>query len=169
MIAIVRTRTLRALRASITEAETAAATARTEAEHRRREAATATDSAIRAEAALEDLRTAHARGITATARAEGELETLRAQQILDTEDRAVLRKLLRTARKAAAAQQRVFVLLKRGQFHSVHATREDAEAAAEREGAHPDGWLTHGAPGTDVPPSEVLWRINPTPLGPSSQ
>jgi len=157
MIAIVRTRTLRALRASITEAETAAEAARAEA-------ATATSSAVRAEAALEDLRTAHATLTTNAARAQGELETLRAQQLLDTEDRAVLRTLLRTARKTAAAQQRVFVLLRRGAFHSVHATREAAERAAERDGAHPDGWLTHGAPGTDVPASEVAWRIQPVPL-----
>jgi len=167
MIAIVRTRTLRALRASITEAETAAEAARSDAEQHRQDAQTATDSAIRAETALEELRAEHAASIAASARIEGELETLRAQQLLDTEDRAVLRLLLRTARKTSAAQQRVYVLLKRGQFHSVHATREDAERAAERDGAHPDGWLTHGAPGTDVPASAVLWRIQPVPIASS--
>ncbi|MFD6324211.1 hypothetical protein ACFWOL_15375 [Streptomyces sp. NPDC058442] len=169
MIVIVRTRTLRALRASITEAETATQDARSDAEQHRQDAQTATDSAIRAETALEDLRAEHAALTAATARDAGALETLRAQHLLDTEDRAVLRMLLRTARKTAAAQKRVFVLLKRDRFHSVHTTREDAEKAAEREGAHPDGWLTHGAPGTDCPASEVLWRIQPTPIGTSSQ
>lgn len=169
MIAIIRTRTLRALRTALAETETAAQDARNDAEHRRREAQTATDSAIRAETALEDLRAEHARSITTAARTEGELETLRAQHLLDTEDRAALRMLLRQARKTTAAQQRVFVLLKRDQFHSVHPTREDAEKAAELEGAHRDGWMTHGAPGTDVPGTEVTWRIQPTPLGPSSQ
>lgn len=164
MIRIVRTKTLRALQASITEAEAATESTRAEVGQRKKEAQTATDSAIRAETALEALRAEHARTATSAARNEGELKTLRAQHLLDTEDRAALRMLLRTARKTAAAQQHVFVLLKRGQFHSVHATREDAEKAAEREGAHPAGWLTHGAPGTDVPASEVLWRIQPMPL-----
>lgn len=157
MIAIVRTRTLRALRTAITETETAAAAARADAQ-------SATASAIRAETALEDLRAEHARSITAAARTEGELETLRAQHLLDTEDRAALRMLLRQVRKTAAQRQNVFVLMRRGQLHSVHPTREDAEKAAEREGAHPSGWLTHGAPGTDVPASEVLWRIQPMPF-----
>ncbi|WP_381562927.1 hypothetical protein [Streptomyces eurythermus] len=164
MIAIVRTRTLRALRTDLAAADSAAETARVLAEQHRRDAETATDSAIRAETALEELRAAHARSIADGARAEGELKALRAQALLDTEDRAALRMLLRQARKTTTAQQRVFVLLKRSQFHSVHTTREDAEKAAEREGAHPDGWLTHGAPGTNVPASEVLWRIQPVPL-----
>ncbi|MFE6194157.1 hypothetical protein [Streptomyces sp. NPDC057838] len=164
MIRIVRTKTLRALQASITEAETATESARAEAEQRTNDVRRAADSAFRAETALEALRAEHARTVTSAARNEGELQTLRAQHLLDTEDRAALRLLLRTARKTATAPQQVFVLLKRGQFHSVHATRPDAEKAAEREGAHPDGWLTHGAPGTDVPASEVAWRIQPTPL-----
>ncbi|MEU7383687.1 hypothetical protein AB0A91_27560, partial [Streptomyces sp. NPDC042207] len=111
MIAIVRTRTLRALRANLVEAETAAEAARAETEQRRREAETATDSAIRAETALEDLRTERARTAATAARTEGELETLRAQVLLDTEDRAALRMLLRTARKTASTPQRVFVVL----------------------------------------------------------
>ncbi|MFI2911136.1 hypothetical protein ACG2OD_23255 [Streptomyces sp. PDY-4] len=169
MIAIIRTRTLRALRTALAEAETAAQDARTEAVRHRQDAQDATASATRAETLLEDLRAEHAALTAATARDAGQLETLRAQHLLDTEDRAVLRMLLRTARKTAAAQQRVFVLLKRGQFHSVHPTREDAEKAAELEGAHRDGWLAHGAPGADVPASEVTWCIKPMPIGPSSQ
>ncbi|MEV6833623.1 hypothetical protein AB0N17_03670 [Streptomyces sp. NPDC051133] len=156
MIAIVRTRTLRALRAGIAEAEAATAAARIEAR-------TATDSAIRAENALEDLRSTHASSTAEAARAQGELEALRAQVLLDTEDRAALRMLLRTARKSAGPQQ-VFVLLHYGRFHSVHGTREDAEKAAERDGAHPDGWLTQGAPGTQRPEAEVTWRIQPMPI-----
>jgi leucyl aminopeptidase (aminopeptidase T) len=168
MISIVRTRTLRALRDDITQAQQDAEDARANAEQHRQDAQTASASARRAETALEELRTEHASLTTAAARAAGELQTLRAQALLDTEDRAVLRMLLRTARKTAAAQQQVFVLLKRGQFHSVHASREDAEKAAEREGAHRDGWLTHGTP-TELPASEVLWRIQPVPIGTSSQ
>jgi hypothetical protein len=156
VIAIVRTRTLRALRAGIAEAESAAAAARAEAE-------TATDSAIRAENALDALRTVHGDITAEAARAQGELETLRAQALLDTEDRAVLRMLLRTARKSTGPKQ-VFVLLHRGQFHSVHESREGAEQAAERDGAHRDGWLTQGEPGTQRPDAEVLWRIRPIPL-----
>ncbi|MGW2896825.1 hypothetical protein ACWDAO_19965 [Streptomyces sp. NPDC001212] len=160
MIAIVRTRTLRALRAGIADAETAAEAARAETEQHRQEAETATDSAIRAETALEDLRT---RTATSVGRTEGELETLRAQVFLDTEDRAALRMLLRTTRKTAVPQ-RVFVVLKRGELHSVHGTREAAEKAAERDGAHPDGWFTQGGPGTHCPASEVQWCIQPMPL-----
>ncbi|MFE6426759.1 hypothetical protein ACFVOB_14975 [Streptomyces rochei] len=169
MITIVRTSTLRALRAGATEAESAAEAARTEAETHRQEAQTATASATRAETALEDLRAKHAEATVAIARAKGELDTLRAQQLLDTEDRAALRMLLRTARKTATTPPHVFVLMRRGALHSVHTTREAAEDAAEREGAHPDGWLTHGAPGTDCPASAVLWRIQPMPIGPGSQ
>lgn len=167
MIAIVRTRTLRTLRTALADAETAAETARALAERLHQEVEIVADSAIRAETTLEDLRDAYARSIAGAARAEGELETLRAQQLLDTEDRAALRLLLRQTRKTAAAQ-RVFVLLKRGQFHSVHGTREAAEEAAEREGAHRDGWLTQGGPGTQCSGSEVLWRIQPVPLTGSS-
>lgn len=165
MIAIVRTRTLHALRTAVTDAETAAETARTDAERHRQDAQTATASATRAETALETLRTEHAQSLADAARAQGELETLRAQHLLDTEDRAVLRMLLRQARKTTTDTQRVFVLLRHGAFHSVHTTREAAEKAAERDGAHPDGWLTHGAPGTDVPAAAVLWRIEPVLLG----
>jgi hypothetical protein len=169
MIAIIRTRTLRALRVSITEAETAAQAARADAEKHRQDARTAAASASRTENALEDLRAEHAALTAATARDSGELETLRAQHLLDTEDRAALRMLLRATRKTAAEPQLVFVLLRRGAFHSVHGSREAAEKAAERDGAHPDGWLTQGAPGTDRPESAVLWRIQPMPIGPSSQ
>ncbi|AKN71240.1 hypothetical protein QR97_16790 [Streptomyces sp. PBH53] len=163
MIAIVRTRTMRALRASLATTQTEAEAASALAERYRQDAETATASAIRAETALEELRAAHARSIAEAARAEGELTALRAQTLLDTEDRAVLRMLLRQARKAAAPRH-VYVLLRRGTFHSLHETREAAETAAEREGAPRDGWFTQGGPGTPSPAVDVLWRIQPVPL-----
>ncbi|MFF3928586.1 hypothetical protein [Streptomyces hirsutus] len=169
MIAIVRTRTLHALRAAHTEATRELATWIGDAVQRRQDARRATDSAIRAETALEDLRAQHAALTADAARDAGELETLRAQQLLDTEDRAALRLLLRTSRKTISEQQRVFVLLRRGAFHSVHGTREAAEKAAERDGAHPEGWLTQGSPGTDCPATDVLWRIQPADIGTGSQ
>ncbi|PLW73312.1 hypothetical protein C0036_07940, partial [Streptomyces sp. DJ] len=97
------------------------------------------------------------------ARAAGELEALRAQVFLDTEDRAALRMLLRTARRSAAPRH-VFALLRRGELHSVHATWEEAHAAAEAEGASPTGWAPH-PPGELRPASEVEWRVQPVPLG----
>ncbi|MFB7077972.1 hypothetical protein [Streptomyces sp. NPDC056308] len=165
MIAIVRTRTLHALRDSLTEAETATAAARAEAEQHRKEGEITADSAIRAEIALEELRATLARTIADAARLEGELETLRAQSLLDTEDRQALRTLLRTTRKQNSRADRVYVLFHHGQLHSVHATPEAAEIAAEAEGAPRDGWTAH-TPGAALPPAcEVLWRVQPLPLG----
>ncbi|WP_030606243.1 hypothetical protein [Streptomyces achromogenes] len=168
MIAIVRTRTLRALRADLAAADSAAETARALAEQHRRDAETATDSAIRAETALESLRDAHARSIADGARVEGELKALRSQALLDTEDRAVLRMLLRQARKAATAPQRMYVLLRYGSFHSLHETREAAEEAAERDGADPAAWYTQGGTGPQYPDDEAAWLIKPVPLKGSS-
>ncbi|GAA4910199.1 hypothetical protein ACFPM3_11325 [Streptomyces coeruleoprunus] len=165
MICVVRTRTLRNLRAGITQAESAAETARLEGEQRRVEAAMATDSAIRAESAVETLSAALDRARTEAAQLEGELKTLRAQTLLDTEDRAALRMLLRTVRKQNAPADRVYVLFHRRALHSVHSTLEAAEAAAEAEGAPRSGWTTH-APGAALPPAaDVVWRIQPLPLG----
>ncbi|SCF79653.1 hypothetical protein [Streptomyces sp. Ncost-T10-10d] len=167
MIAVVRTRTLHALRASRSEAETATAAARAEAEQHQLEGALATDSAIRAESAVEELRAALARTIADAARLEGEVETLRAQSLLDTEDRQALRMLLRTTRKQSTRADRVYVLYRLGEMHSVHATRDAAEIAAEAEGAARDGWTssTTCCDGFPAPASEVPWRIRPVPLG----
>ncbi|MFF9582474.1 hypothetical protein [Streptomyces achromogenes] len=165
MISICRTRTLRTLRTALAAAETEAETARALAKRLQQEVEIVSDSAIRAETALEELRDAHARSIADGARAEGELTALRAQVLLDTEDRAVLRMLLRQARKAAGPQQ-VYVLLRRDVFHSVHASRSAAEEAAERDGADPGGWFTQG--GAPSPAAEVAWRIQPVPLKGSS-
>lgn len=132
-----------------------------------REAATVADSAVRAETTTETLRDELARATTASARAEGELAALRAQSLLDTEDRQALRTLLRVARKQAARADRVYVLLHFGELHSVHATRDAAEIAAEAEGAPRDGWTssTTCCDGSPAPASEAPWRIRPLPLG----
>ncbi|GAA2409779.1 hypothetical protein GCM10010433_05640 [Streptomyces pulveraceus] len=165
MIRIVRTRTLNALRTSLTEAQTTASAAREEAVQHQWASELATDSAIRAEAALEKLQTAALQRAVDVARFEGELETLRAQSLLDTEDRQALRMLLRTTRKQSTRADRVYVLFRVGELHSVHATPEAAESAAEAEGAPRSGWTAH-TPGAALPPAcEVLWRVQPLPLG----
>lgn len=164
MITLIRTRTLNTLRSNLSEAEAAAAAAREEAEQHRAESEHSTDSAIRAELAVEDLQIALARSKADAARLEGEMKALRAQSVLDNEDRQTLRTLLRITRKQNAPD-RVYVLFRRGQLHSVHATLEAAESAAEAEGAPRSGWSTH-TPGAALPPaSEVLWRVQPLPLG----
>lgn len=162
MIRIIRTRTLAALHADRDQALARIETIRDE-----RPAPSdcpATDFLIRAETTIEVLHKQLAEARADTARAEGERDALRAQQLLDTEDRACLRMLLRTARKQTRTD-RVHVLFRRGVLHSVHATPEAAEAAAEAEGAPPNGW-TAAAPGASQPPaSEVAWRIQALPLG----
>ncbi|MFE7466404.1 hypothetical protein ACFU6R_20165 [Streptomyces sp. NPDC057499] len=167
MIRIVRTRTLTALHTSLTEAQTVASAAREEADQHKWASELATDSAIRAEAALEKLQTADLQRAVDVARLQGELETLRAQSLLDTEDRQALRTLLRIARKQAARTDRVYVLLHFGEVHSVHTTWDEAEIAAEAEGAPRDGWTssTTCCAGAPSPASEVPWRIRPVKLG----
>ncbi|MFJ1613861.1 hypothetical protein ACIODT_10555 [Streptomyces sp. NPDC088251] len=167
MIAIVRTHTLRALRDSVSEAETKAAAARAEAEQHQWSSELATDSVIRAEDALEEQRTALAQATVTAARLEGELETLRAQSLLDTEDRQALRTLLRITRKQNSRADRVYVLFRFGELHSVHATQDAAEIAAEAEGAPRDGWASPATccDGAPSPASEVPWRIRTLPLG----
>ncbi|WP_371791924.1 hypothetical protein OG217_23255 [Streptomyces sp. NBC_01023] len=164
MITMVRTRTLNALRASLSGAEAETATARAEADRYRGEAQTATDSTARAETALEELRGVLARSTADAARLEGELTALRAQMLLDTEDRQTLRTLLRITRKQNGRADRVYALFHRGQLHSIHATLDAAEIEAETQGASRSGWTTH-TPGAALPPaSEVLWRVQPLPL-----
>ncbi|MFB7131417.1 hypothetical protein ACFCZY_07065 [Streptomyces sp. NPDC056237] len=167
MIRIVRTRALNALRTSLTEAQTTASVAREEAEQHQWASELANDSAIRAETALEKLQTAALQRAVDVAHLEGELETLRAQSLLDTEDRQALRTLLRVARKQAARTDRVYVLLHFGEVHSVHATWDAAEIAAEAEGAPRTGWTSLATldDGTPTPASGVSWRIRQLPLG----
>ncbi|MEU3050112.1 hypothetical protein [Streptomyces sp. NPDC006984] len=128
------------------------------------EAAAATDAAIRAEAVAEQQQCRLDRAHADRGRAEGELDALRAQSLLDTEDRQALRTLLRITRKQQHAD-RVYVLFRHGRLHSVHATLDAAEAAAEAEGAPRSGWTTH-PPGAAMPPAaEVTWRVQPLPVG----
>ncbi|WP_411575189.1 hypothetical protein [Streptomyces fradiae] len=170
MIRLVRTTTLTDLYAARDEARAECDRLRAERDAARAEAATATDSAIRAEAVAEtqlrQLTQAHADRLQAqrdSARAEGELQVLRNQALLDTEDRAVLRALLRTARRQRA--DRVYALLRRGQLHSVHASMEAAEAVAEAEGAPRSGWTTLPVGAAMPPAADVPWRVQPLPLG----
>ncbi|MFH8518239.1 hypothetical protein ACH4CE_24750 [Streptomyces gelaticus] len=165
MIRIVRTRTLNALHTNLTEAQTATSAAREEADQQRWASELATDSAIRAEAALEKLQTAGLQQAVDVAHLQGELETLRAQSLLDTEDRQALRTLLRVARKQATRAAYVYVLLRFGEVHSVHTTRDEAEIAAESEGAPRDGWVSHSTHGTTPAAAETNWRIHPVKLG----
>ncbi|MFH8582536.1 hypothetical protein [Streptomyces zaomyceticus] len=150
----------------------------------------ANDSAIRAEGAVERLlkqldqardenveqyaglhaviKTVTAERDDARVEVEGarvEVEEARAQVLLDAEDRVALRALLRTARKKAAQPDRVWVLLQHGELHSVHASQDDAEAAAEAEGAPRDGW-TWDQPSVGIRPAqEVAWKVKRLPLG----
>ncbi|MEK8141751.1 hypothetical protein NKH18_01270 [Streptomyces sp. M10(2022)] len=157
MFRIVRTRTLRQFNAQAVESH---------------------ERADRAEQALKDLSEAHKASASeqqqdrihelaqSLGRAEGALEILRAQHLLDTEDRAALRLLLRIARKQARPTDRVFVLFRHGKLHSLHPTQDSAEIAAEAEGAPRSGW-TADAPGAAFPPaSEVSWRIQQLPFTP---
>ncbi|MFF9345329.1 hypothetical protein ACF1CG_36920 [Streptomyces sp. NPDC014773] len=95
------------------------------------------------------------------AAAHAEVEEARAQVLLDAEDRVALRALLRIAKKGADLST-VFALFERGRLHSVHASRDDAHAAAEARGAAPGGWV----PGAEcsVPTEDVAWRVEPLPL-----
>lgn len=167
MIALILTRTLNALRTDLAKAEATAKAARSKGEQHELERDLATDAAARAETTGETLRAALTRVNEDAARLQGELEALRAQSLLDTEDRQVLRMLLRTARKQSSRADRVYVLYRFGDLHSIHATADAAEIAAEAEGAARDGWTPHTTccDGAVVPASEVRWRIQPVPLG----
>ncbi|MFE7410213.1 hypothetical protein [Streptomyces laurentii] len=166
MIKLVPTRTLRALHARLSEAETAAEAARASYERIVEWNCALVDSVDRAEEVSARLRAELCEATAGVARLEGELETLRAQSLLDTEDRQALRTLLRATRKQNARADRVFVLLRFGDLHSVHATRDAAEIAAEAEGAPRSGWFTPSTHGeTPAPAAGVPWVIRPVPLG----
>ncbi|WP_030700936.1 MULTISPECIES: hypothetical protein [unclassified Streptomyces] len=165
MITLIRTRTLDDLRTDLSNREADARAARSKAEQHELERDLAAAAAIRAGATVEELRDALTRATQDAARLEGELETLRAQSLLDTEDRQALRTLLRTTRKQNQRAERVYVLFHHGRLHSVHPTVEAAEIAAEAEGAPRSGWTTH-TPGAALPPAcEVTWRVQPLPFG----
>ncbi|SOD67055.1 hypothetical protein SAMN06297387_12847 [Streptomyces zhaozhouensis] len=95
-----------------------------------------------------------------------EMRLVADRPLLDHEDQVALRALLRQARRQAR-DPGVWVLLERGELHSVHSTREDAEDAAEALGAPRDGWTWQTSPAEDVrrTATEVLWRIQRMPLG----
>ncbi|GAA3013565.1 hypothetical protein [Streptomyces fulvorobeus] len=167
MITLIRIRTLAALRDSLTEAETEAEAARTEADKCLEQSGDMLDHLTQADDVAEELRADLAQSRLDAARLEGELEALRAQVLLDTEDRQALRTLLRAVRKQNQRAHRVYVLFRFGELHSIHATADAAEIAAEAEGAARAGWTPHTTccDGTTVPASEVRWRIQPVLLG----
>ncbi|WP_097934974.1 MULTISPECIES: hypothetical protein [unclassified Streptomyces] len=165
MITLIRTRTLDDLRTDLTNHEADARAARSKSEQHELERDLAAAASTRAEVTVEELRDALTRATQAAARLEGELEALRAQSLLDTEDRQALRTLLRATRKQNSRADRVYVLFHHGNLHSVHPTAEAAEIAAEAEGAPHSNWNTH-APGAAMPPAgEVTWRVQPLPFG----
>ncbi|MGW6412352.1 hypothetical protein ACWF95_34910 [Streptomyces vinaceus] len=165
MYSIVRSSAYAALHADRDQARADLGQAQTDLVQAGAEVEIVTDSVIRAEDTIETLRAALGRAVADAARAEGELAALRPQLLLDTEDRAALRMLLRITRKQGSAAARVYVLFHRGVLHSVHASVEAAEFAAEAEGADPEGWTSH-TPGAALPPAvEVVWRVQPLPLG----
>lgn len=167
MITLIRTRTLNTLRTELATAETEAQAARNEAEKCLEQSGDLLDHLTHANDVAEELRAELAQSRLNAARFEGELEAQRAQVLLDTEDRQALRTLLRATRKQNQRADRVYVLFRFGQLHSLHATADAAEIAAEAEGAARDGWTPHTTccEGTTVPATEVRWRIQSLPVG----
>ncbi|MFD8730483.1 hypothetical protein [Streptomyces sp. NPDC059611] len=165
MITLIRTRTLKSLRTGLAAAETEAENARAEADKCLEQSGDLLDHLTHADDVVGELRSELAQSRLDAARLEGELEALRAQVLLDTEDRQALRTLLRATRKQNQRADRVYALFHQGRLHSVHPTVEAAEIAAEAEGAPRSGWTTH-TPGAALPPAcEVTWRVQPLPFG----
>lgn len=183
MFRIIRSRALRGLRESAAESDKAAVesdlaaqTYSDEAEKWYEKYADESARADRAEACAESLSTEleqQVAGLTAVVRqtsrerddARAEAEASREQVLLDAEDRVALRMLLRTVRRQAARADRVYVLYRKGELHSVHLSQESAEESAEAEGAPRSGW-TKGTPGAAMPPAvEVAWQVQALPLG----
>ncbi|MGA5578327.1 hypothetical protein ACPCK9_26330 [Streptomyces koyangensis] len=162
MIRLTTTSRLRALEADRDAARAAALELTAQAE-----TAEAAGVALRAEldGARDTMTTLAAEYASQLEAARAELEAARAQVLLDAEDRVALRALLRTARRQSRALDRVYVLFRYGRLHSLHASADSAEAAAEAEGAPRCGWTAH-SPGAALPPAtEMAWRIQPLPLG----
>ncbi|MFE1732858.1 hypothetical protein ACFW6X_22275 [Streptomyces bacillaris] len=165
MITVIRTRTLSTLRADLATAETDAEAARVEATACLEQSGDLLDHLTHADDVADVLRAELVQSRLDAARREGELEALRAQVLLDTEDRQALRTLLRITRKQNQRADRVYALFHHGRLHSVHPTVEAAEIAAEAEGAPRSGWTTH-TPGAALSPAcEVTWRVQPLPFG----
>ncbi|MET8746179.1 hypothetical protein [Streptomyces sp. NPDC004728] len=171
MIRIIRTRTLRETDSRIVELHDRAETERTRAEklaaelaEERQAACDTGESLLRTQDVAETLRQELTAARDDLAHTKGQHTALSAQNLLDAEDRVVLRMLLRTTRRQQTTTDRVHVLFHHGRLHSLHATRDAAEIAAEAEGASRSGW-TAGAPGAGLPPAEeVAWRIQQLPL-----
>ena len=162
MLRVIRTSTWREINSQIVELHNRAECERGRAEELVAELDTRNSQIV--EDATELLRKELNAAREALAYARGEHETLRAQHLLDTEDRVTLRMLLRTTRRQAHPLDRVYVLFQHGRLHSVHATRDAAEITAEAEGAPRSGWSSD-APGAALPPAaDVLWRIQPLTL-----
>ncbi|MFE2941013.1 hypothetical protein ACFXKG_18410 [Streptomyces sp. NPDC059255] len=159
MFRIIRTKNLAALRADRDQAHADLAALQAEAAALRTGAERATDSAIRAELLTGELREQLATATAGAARVEGELSALRTQQLLDTEDRAVLRALLRNARKQQL--DRVYVLFRNGDLHSVHISPATAEDTAEKEGAS-STWTVRETARPSAEPAP--WSIGRFPL-----
>ncbi|WP_431776994.1 hypothetical protein [Streptomyces cucumeris] len=151
MIAICRTRTLRALRADLVEAQAATGAAQSEAEKYSREAGLLNDGLIRAEAGVEDLLRRVAETTAAVLEADREAE--------------VLRRRLAEAEARAAAPRTVFVLLRRGALHSVHESRGAAEKAAVADGACACCWVAVTAGDVARSGYDEPWVIRPFVLG----
>ncbi|WP_008411501.1 hypothetical protein [Streptomyces sp. SM8] len=115
----------------------------------------------------ESLRHQLAEARAALIAAETERDGLRAQQLLDTEDRAALRLLLRTARKQQAGPSQVYVLTRDRAYHSAHITRDAAMDAAAAAGAPCDGWSSHPVD-AEPPQGSTSWSIRTVPLGDAS-
>ncbi|ARQ69977.1 hypothetical protein CAG99_14915 [Streptomyces marincola] len=153
----VRATTYRAVLAQLAEARAQAGDLAGEMARARDEGAGAEERAVAVAAELAQVREELAQARAEADRVEGAL-------LLEAEDRVALRMLLRTARRQARAD-RVHVLFHRGEVHSLHATVEAAEAAAEAEGAPRSGWTSH-RPGAAPPPADqVAWRIQPMTVG----
>ncbi|ARI52841.1 hypothetical protein A6E92_12010 [Streptomyces sp. S8] len=167
MITVIRTRTLSTLRTDLATAEADAEAARVEANACLEQSGDMLDHLTHADDVADGLRAELAQSRLNAARLEGELEALRAQVLLDTEDRQALRTLLRATRKHNQRADRVYVLFHHGELHSVHATSTAAEIAAEAEGAARDGWTPHTTccDDTTAPAAKVRWRIQPVLLG----
>ncbi|MCQ1582305.1 hypothetical protein [Streptomyces parvus] len=179
MIRLVRSSTLREMNAQTVEMHNRAsdeygraeglvvdvANAQALLEEERTAACDMGENLLRSQDLVETLEKALAAARDDLARAQGELNVLRSQQLLDTEDRAALRALLRIARRQQARPDRVHVLYRYGRLHSVHSTRDDAEIAAEDEGADRAGWTSPSETDVAPNPNEIAWRIQPMALG----
>lgn len=111
------------------------------------------------DAALEQVEAAHHRKLALTAELAGVYETVHAHH---DENRELLDEVRQLDQELATVRaEPVFILFYLGELHSVHATPEAAERAAEQHGASRHGWSDTVA---GLPASSVLWRITQAPV-----